>query len=148
MQVDECRPAAGVAHAFHQLAEVRARVRGEHVPGMAQVVKMHRREPGRCQGTHPEPAPEVGVPERPASGAGEHESVITGPGMGDDVRGQVWCYPLGYRHDALTSLGFRRPEREPAAVSLVQLSGKPDGPGLGCRYRSGAAPPAHPSEGW
>ncbi len=62
MQVHRRGPGRGVAHPLHQLPEVRARVRREHVPGMAQIVKVHRREPGRRQGRHPEPAPEVGVP--------------------------------------------------------------------------------------
>ena len=47
------------------------------------------------------------------------------------MRGQVQRDQLGYRHDAHTGLGLRRPEREPAAVALVQLPGNPDGPGLG-----------------
>jgi hypothetical protein len=59
------------------------------------------------------------MPKRPATGTGEDESVITRPGVDHDVRGQVRRDQLGYRHDALTSAGFRRPEREPAAVPLV-----------------------------
>ena len=78
VQVHRRGPGRGVTHPLHQLAEVRARVGREHVPGMAQVVEMHRREPGRRQGRYPEPAPEVGVPERPASGTGENEPVSPG----------------------------------------------------------------------
>jgi hypothetical protein len=40
VQVDESGPRAVVAHVFHQLAEVRARVCGELVAGMAQVMVM------------------------------------------------------------------------------------------------------------
>jgi hypothetical protein len=57
--------------------------------------------------------------------------VITWSGVGLDVRGQVRRDQLRYRHDAHTSLGLRQPEREAAAVALVQLPGNPDGSGLG-----------------
>jgi hypothetical protein len=46
------------------------------------------------------------------------------------MRGQVRRDQLGYRHDALTGLGLRRPEREPAVVPLIQLPGNLDRPGL------------------
>jgi len=70
-----------VPHPIHQLAEISTRIRGKHVPGMAQIVKMNRRKPGRLEGWHPDPAPEIGVPQRPTPGAGEHEPVIAGREM-------------------------------------------------------------------
>ena len=53
--------------------------------------------PGRLQGTYPEPAAEVGMPERPAAWAGEHKPVITRTGVSHDVRGQVRRDQLRYR---------------------------------------------------
>jgi hypothetical protein len=82
------------------------------------------------------------MPERPTCGTCEHESVITRPGVSHDVRGQVRRDQLGYRHDALTSLGLRRAERESAAVPLVQLPGNPDGPGLDAALRVDPVPAA------
>jgi hypothetical protein len=41
MQVDHCGTVRGVAHAFHQLSQVRARAGGVVVPGVAQVVEVH-----------------------------------------------------------------------------------------------------------
>ena len=97
---------------------------------MAQIAKVGRREPGGSQGGRPEAAAEVGMPERPAARAGEHEPVLPRPGVRHDVRGQVRRDQLGYRHCALTRLGLQRAEREPAAVPLVELPRNLDGPGL------------------
>jgi hypothetical protein len=38
--VDQRRTGAGMAHTVHQLAQARARIGGESVPGMAQVVEV------------------------------------------------------------------------------------------------------------
>ena len=43
MQVHGRGPGSGVPHPLHQLAKVRTRIRREHVPGMAQIVEVHRR---------------------------------------------------------------------------------------------------------
>ena len=58
MQVDQCRPAAGVAHAFHQLTKVGARVCGQLVAGMAQVIQMNAKS-GRGERGIPDLAAEV-----------------------------------------------------------------------------------------
>ena len=46
VKIDQRRPACGVAHAVHQLAESRSADGSEVVPGMAQVVKMNVSQPG------------------------------------------------------------------------------------------------------
>jgi len=53
MQVDHGRAGCRVPHAVHQLPQAGARIRGELVTGMAQIVKVNQREPGRPQSWPP-----------------------------------------------------------------------------------------------
>jgi hypothetical protein len=71
MQVNLRGAAAGVAQAFHQLAQSRSRLGDEVVPGVPQVVKVHSGETGRGDGGNPGPVPEGAVAEQLALGTGE-----------------------------------------------------------------------------
>ena len=96
---------------------------------------MDHREPGSLQGRQPDPAAEVGVPERPACWAGEHETISAGPGVGHQVSGQVRRDDIRNRYGALTSVRLGRPEHEPATALLVQLPNDLDRPGLNVDVR-------------
>jgi hypothetical protein len=101
-------------------------IRRELVTGMAQVVKVNRREPGRPQRRMPDATAEVAAPQRAARRTGEHEPVITGCGEGHDVRGKIRGDHRRNSHDPVTGVRLRRPERAPAAAPLAQLPGNPD----------------------
>jgi hypothetical protein len=85
MQIGHGGAGRRVPHAVHQLAQVGTLIRRELITGMAQVVKVNRREPGRAERWVPDTAAEVTAPQRPALGAGEHEPVVTGGSEGHDV---------------------------------------------------------------
>jgi hypothetical protein len=48
---------------IHQLAQASASIRREHVPGVAQVVKMDRWQASSPEGREPDPDAEVGMPQ-------------------------------------------------------------------------------------
>jgi hypothetical protein len=128
-----------VPHAIHQLTQVGTRIGGELVTGMPQIVKVDHREPGSAKSWPPDAAAEVTEPQRATFGTGEHEPVVTGCGVGDDVRGKVGGDHLGEGHQALTGVRLGRPEGEAAATWLAQLPGDPDIPGTWAQIRIGAA---------
>ena len=53
-----------MAHAVHQLTQVGTLVRGKLITGVAQVVKVNRREPCRAESWVPDAAAEVAAPQR------------------------------------------------------------------------------------
>jgi hypothetical protein len=55
VQVDQRGPAAGVAHALHQLAQVRLGVRDQPVPGVPQIVKVNVGQAGNGDRGQPRP---------------------------------------------------------------------------------------------
>ena len=71
--INEGGPHTVVAHVFHQLAEARARVCGELVAGMAQIVKVDAGQADTGNGGLPHAPVEVAVPHRRAVRASEHE---------------------------------------------------------------------------
>jgi len=75
----------------------------------------------------PDATTEIATPQRPASRAGEHEPVITGHGVGHDMRSKVRDDHRGNRDSPVTGVRLGRPEREPATALLAELPGNPDG---------------------
>jgi hypothetical protein len=65
-----------VAHTVHQLAQARARIGGEGVPGMTQVVEVDAGQAGLGDGGKPRAAVKVAMPQRRAHRAGEHEHLV------------------------------------------------------------------------
>jgi hypothetical protein len=59
VQVAQRGPAAGVAHALHQLAQVRLGVRDQPVPGVPQIVKVNVGQAGNGDRGQPRPAPDA-----------------------------------------------------------------------------------------
>ena len=57
-----------VAHPCHEFPRIRARIGGELVTGMSQVVNVDLRQPDRSERREPDPTPEVGVGKRPSPG--------------------------------------------------------------------------------
>ena len=62
-----------MAHAVHQLSEVRARLGRELVAGVPQVMKMNTGQADRGSSRHPGATVEIAVTERGALGASEDE---------------------------------------------------------------------------
>ena len=114
MQVDQRSPGAAMTHAFHQLAQARARVRGQRVPRVAQVMEMHAVQPGGLDGFQPGPAVEVAVPQRGPCRAGEHEPVIAVLGEASRTRSQNAALPR-----IRPASGSARRQRTGAAVTLA-----------------------------
>jgi hypothetical protein len=92
-----------VAHALHQLAQPGTCTRRQHVPGVAQIVKVDQRQLSSPERREPDPLPIVYAARAPDV-------------LSDD------------RHDrcrddnhALASVGLRWREAEPAATQLDQL---------------------------
>src|SRR5262245_17816484 len=71
VQIDECGPAAGVAHAFHQLAKVGSRLGGQVIACVPQIVEVDSLEIGGGDRGNPDPVPEDGVAERLSFRTGE-----------------------------------------------------------------------------
>jgi hypothetical protein len=65
-----------MTHPFPQLPEIGACRRGEIVAGMPKVMKVNLREPRSGAGPMSDPAPEVAVMQRRASGTSEDQRVI------------------------------------------------------------------------
>ena len=82
----------------------RLTMREQIIIRISQIVKVDHREPGGAESWPPDAAAEVTEPQRSAFGAGEHEPVVTGRGVGDDVRGKVGSDHLGDGHHALTGV--------------------------------------------
>ena len=82
MQIDERGPGAVVAHAFHQLTEVRPRVAGQDVASVPQVVKVGADQTGTGERGSPGTAVEVAVPQRLAVRAGEGQGQAKGQARG------------------------------------------------------------------
>ena len=91
MQVDQRGPAAGVAHALHQLPEVGAGLGDQVVAGMPEVVEVDPIEVGSGDRRNPDPVAERGVTEQLAFRAGEEQTVRPGQSvlgqMADDGSG-------------------------------------------------------------
>jgi hypothetical protein len=66
-----------VANSVHQFLEPRACV-GEHISGVAQIVKLDHGQTGRMQTWPLHPGPEVRVPQRLSGCSGEDQTVGTG----------------------------------------------------------------------
>src|SRR5215469_6341281 len=64
VQISHGSAGCRMPHAVHQLAQVGALVRYELITGVAQVVKVNRREPGRAESRVPNAAAEVAAPQR------------------------------------------------------------------------------------
>jgi hypothetical protein len=116
-----------VPHAVHQLTQAGTLVGRELITGVAQVVKVDRREPSRLKGRMPDATAEVATPQRTACGGWwtrtrHHRArrrsrcVRQGPGRSPREPRQ-----------SITSVRLGRPEREPAAAMLAELPGNPDG---------------------
>jgi hypothetical protein len=78
-----------MAHAIHQLAEGRASRGGQHVSGVAQIMKVGALKPGTGQGRKPAPAPEVAMMKRRAGRAREHQRISRRPAEGGEMSGQL-----------------------------------------------------------
>ena len=68
-----------MAHRCHEFLRIRARIGGELVAGMAQVVNVDAFQADRGERRNPDPPPEVGVGQRCALGTGECESTGRNP---------------------------------------------------------------------
>ena len=95
MQVRPGGPGGGVAHPVHQLGQRGARLTGQRVPGMAEIMDMNRREPSFGQRPRPRLG-EVATPELAAFDTDKDETVRTSaregvqvpPQLGDDQLGE------------------------------------------------------------
>ena len=148
MQVDQRGPGAVVAHTFHQLTRVRARVGGEDVAGVPQVVKVGAGQAGTGERRCPGAAVEVAATKRLAIRAGEDQGrsgiepvEVCAEVGGDEIR----------EGDAAAAGGrLGRPERVAATGRIVDLAGNPDGARFGVdvvRGECGEFGPAEAGEG-
>ena len=134
MQVDERSAGAAVSHAVHQLAKVRACVRGKGVPGMPQVVEMDAGQSRLGDGGEPGSAVEVAVPHgRTGQAVVQHEA--RRPGRGARARGGG----AAARHTRrfvrkgtvrFPALDFGGPKAAPPPLLFNELQVYPDGGGV------------------
>jgi len=109
--VDQRGADAAVAHAVHQLAQARARVGVEGVPGMTQVVEVDAGQASPGDGGQPGAAVEVAMPQRRAHRAGEDERLVVVGVEALEMVGQLSLDDVGEWHGAPSCSGLRRPER-------------------------------------
>src|SRR5207248_2705363 len=129
VQVDQRGPAGGVAHALHQLAQVRPSRGDQEVPGVAQVVKMNATQACSGQRGQPDAAPEGAVPQRLAV-SGERQRVRFGRGEAREVRTHVRQDHLRNDDDAPARVRLGRPEVQRLAVDLNELTDNTDSASL------------------
>jgi len=121
VQVDESGPGAAMAHAFHQLPKVRARVRRQRVPGVSEIVEVHADQADRADRGQPCATVDVAVTHRRSGRTGEDERVVLLPHELAEVLRHFGAEQRGERYDALSSAGFGRAEGVAAAELLYQL---------------------------
>ena len=126
VQVDESGAAGRVAHTFHQLTRVGTRFSDELITGMAQVMQVNA-ETGCGERATPDAAAEVGVPQKHAVRAGEHQRIGFWLGEGVQVRADVGHDQGRYRNGALASVGLGSGEERLATGYLAELAGDTDG---------------------
>ena len=81
VRIDERCAAAGVAHAFHQLAEVGSGRGDKEVARMPEVMEVDSMEAGRGSLGNPGPATEGAAPEQVTVRTGEEEAIRPGQDM-------------------------------------------------------------------
>jgi hypothetical protein len=84
-------------------------------------------ETGRGACRKPDSAAEVGVPQRHAVRAGEHQRIGLRLGVGVQVNADVSHDQGRYRDGALTGVGFGRGKEGLATGDLTELAGDTDG---------------------
>jgi hypothetical protein len=92
------------------------------VPGVPQIVEVHAVQAGCGQSRHPDPGPEVGVPQQPAVGTDEGQRRRVGGRAAGQVRTDVRQDQRRDRDDAAARIGLGRAElRRLAATRALAI---------------------------
>src|SRR6185437_10914576 len=87
-------------HTVHQLAQARARIGGEGIPGMTQVVEVDAGQADLRDGGQPRAAVEAAMPQRRAHRAGEYERLVVVGVESLEMVGQLSIDDVGEWHGA------------------------------------------------
>ena len=127
VQIDQRGPAAGMAHAFHQLTEAGVGLGHQVIARVAQVVKVDAGQAGGGECRRPRGAPEVAMPEQLSARRSEQQRI--GGRASVVVEMLLNLSDDAARQDdaALAGGGFGRSEERRLAASLGELAADADG---------------------